>query len=41
MHIMAKELPDYVVLPDDGLPVYSGFPPAFGGTEPALREAGC
>ena len=37
-HIMVSEAPAYVVIPDDGLPVWGGFPPEFGGTEPALRE---
>ena len=37
-HINVSEAPAYVVIPDDGLPVWGGMPPAFGGTEPALRE---
>lgn len=33
-HIYAAELPAHYVIGEDGIPIYPGMPPAFGGGEP-------
>jgi len=38
-HILTKEKPAHHVIGEDGLPIWLGFPPSFGGTDACVREA--
>ena len=38
-HIVTKEKVAHHIIGEDGLPIWAGLPPAFGGTDPLLREA--